>query len=109
MGDNEPMGYEWIAIALFFGVLTGFAGRVKGGSFLLWLAIGTVLPGFGLLAALLQRDEATEPERTCTGCAARVKLYVQICPRCGEELYLPELDDVSMPAPKRSRFMPEEE
>jgi len=103
------MGYEWIIIALFFGILTGFAGRAKGGSFLLWLAIGTVLPGFGLVAAFLQRDEAAEPERTCTGCGKRVKLYVQICPRCGEELYLPDIDDVGLPEPKRSRFMPEEE
>jgi hypothetical protein len=103
------MGYEWVAIAVFFGVLTGIAGRAKGGSFLLWLAIGTVLPGFGLLAALLQRDESTEPERTCPACRARVKLYVQICPRCGEELYLPDPDDVSMPPPKRSRFAPDED
>jgi predicted RNA-binding Zn-ribbon protein involved in translation (DUF1610 family) len=103
------MGYEWVAIALFFGILTGIAGRMKGGSFLLWLVIGTVLPGFGLLAALLQRNEATEPERTCTGCGARVKLYVQICPRCGEELYLPDPGDVSMPRPKPSRFLPTEE
>jgi hypothetical protein len=103
------VGYEWVAIALFFGVLTGIAGRAKGGSFLLWLAIGTVLPGFGLLAALLQRNEANEPERTCTGCGKRVKLYVQICPRCGTELYLPDPDDVSMPAPRQSRFAPEED
>lgn len=109
MRDNEVMGYEWIAIALFFGVLTGIAGRAKGGSFLLWLTIGTVLPAFGLLAAMLQRDEATEPERTCTRCGTRVKLYVQICPRCGEELYLPDGDDVSLPEPERSRFMPEED
>ena len=103
------MGYEWVAIALFFGVLTGIAGRAKGGSFLLWLAIGTVIPIIGLLAALLQRNEIDEPERTCPGCGSRVKLYVQICPRCGTELYLPDRDDVSLPEPKRSRFSPEEE
>ena len=95
------MGYEWVLIAVFFGILTGIAGKAKGGSFLLWLVIGTVLPGFGLAAALLQRDESREPERTCTGCGTRVKLYVQICPRCGTELYLPDPSETRMPPPRR--------
>jgi hypothetical protein len=95
------MGYEWIMIAVAFGVATGFVGRSKGGSFLLWFAIGTVLPGFGLAAAFLTRDEQREPERQCPACRNTVKLYVQICPRCGTELYLPDPSEVRMPPPKK--------
>ncbi|MEX0620801.1 MAG: hypothetical protein WD181_04400 [Solirubrobacterales bacterium] len=95
------MGYEWLIIAVAFGVATGFVGRSKGGSFLLWLAVGTVLPGFGLAAAVLTRDEQREPERQCPACGNTVKLYVQICPRCGAELYLPDTSEVQMPTPKQ--------
>jgi hypothetical protein len=95
-------------IAVAFGVATGFVGRSKGGSWLLWFAIGTVLPGFGLAAAFLTRDEQREPERPCPSCGSVVKLYVQICPRCGAELYLPDPSEVSMPPPRKSRFSPDE-
>ena len=95
------MGYEWAIIAVAYGVATGLVGRSKGGSFLLWFVIGTVLPGFGLAAAFLTRNEQREPERQCPECGNTVKLYVQICPRCGAELYLPEPSEVMMPAPKK--------
>ena len=95
------MGYEWIIIAVAFGVATGFVGRFKGGSWLLWFAIGTVLPGFGLAAAFLTRNEISEPELQCPACGKTVKLYVQICPGCGTELYLPDPSEVRMPPPKK--------
>ena len=103
------MGYEWVLIAVFFGFLTGIAGRGKGGSFVLWFVIGTVLPVIGLIAALMQRNEELEPERPCPNCRNTVKLYVQICPYCGTELYLPDPAEVTMPEPKRSRFAPAED
>ena len=98
------MGYEFVAVAVLFGLVTAIVGKSKGGSFLLWFVIGTVLPGFGLAAAILTRNEQSEPERQCPECGNTVKLYVQICPRCGAELYLPDPSEVRMPPTKRRRL-----
>ena len=76
-------------IALVFGIATGMVGRGKGSSFFIWFLIGTVVPILGLVAALFYRSEEEEPERTCPTCGKRLKLYVQVCPRCGTDLYLP--------------------
>jgi uncharacterized paraquat-inducible protein A len=84
------VGYEYPVIAFSFGLATAIIGRGKGSSFWLWLAIGTVLPGLGLLAVILYRSEKDEPERQCPTCKKPLKLYVQVCPRCGTDLYLPD-------------------
>lgn len=81
-------------IALLFGIATGFVGRGKGSSFVLWFLIGTVLPLLGLIAAILYRSEHEEPERRCPRCGKIMKLHVQVCPRCGEDLYLPDPSEV---------------
>ena len=91
------MGYEYLVIAFFFGLATGIIGRAKGSSFFIWLLIGTVLPILGLIAAILYRTERTEPERRCPTCNNVVKLYVQVCPRCGTDLYLPDPSEVRQP------------
>ena len=39
---------------------------------------------------ILYRVEKDEPERQCPTCRKAVKLYVQVCPRCGTDLYLPD-------------------
>ncbi|MGK2931617.1 MAG: hypothetical protein ACSLFD_02375 [Solirubrobacterales bacterium] len=92
------MGGTFIVfIALCFGIPTAIIGRAKGGSFLLWLVIGTCLPGFGLAAVILMRNEINEPERQCPNCNNIVKLYVQVCPRCGMDLYLPPVEETRMP------------
>lgn len=91
------MGYEWVLIALSFGLATGFIGRAKGGSFLVWLVVGTILPIFGLIAVVLYRNEKNEPERQCPTCGKILKLYVQVCPRCGTDLYLPPPEQTRMP------------
>jgi hypothetical protein len=91
------MGIEYAVIAISFGLATGIIGRAKGGSFLLWGAIGTVIPILGLIAVFLHRNEETEPERQCPTCNRIVKLYVQVCPRCGTDLYLPDPSQVRMP------------
>jgi hypothetical protein len=83
------MGFEYPIIAFFFGLATGIIGRGKGSSFWLWLLIGTVVPILGLVAVILFRSEKAEPERRCPSCNNVVKLYVQVCPRCGTDLYLP--------------------
>jgi fatty acid desaturase len=69
---------------------TAYVGWKKGSSFWLWFLIGAVFPYFGLIGALLYRREQDEPERTCPRCGRVVKLYVQVCPGCGLDLYLPE-------------------
>jgi hypothetical protein len=90
-------GGAYLVIALSFGIATGVIGRAKGGSFLIWFAVGAVLPLLGLIAVVLHRSEHTEPERRCPNCNKVVKLYVQVCPRCGTDLYLPDPSDVRQP------------
>jgi uncharacterized paraquat-inducible protein A len=88
---------EYLVIAISFGLATGIIGRGKGSSFWLWFAIGTVLPPLGLIAVILHRTEKNEPERRCPTCGKSVKLYVQVCPRCGTDLYLPDPAEVEHP------------
>jgi hypothetical protein len=84
-------------IALVLAITTGLIGRSKGSSFLIWFAVGLVLPGIGLIAALLYRFERDEPERRCPNCGRVHKLYVQVCRYCGEDMYLPDPSDVRHP------------
>jgi hypothetical protein len=87
-------GAPYVIIALLFGIATGIIGRSKGSSFFLWFLIGTVIPLFGLVAVVLFRSEREEPERRCPICGKILKLHVQVCTRCGTELYLPDPSDV---------------
>ena len=82
-----------MVIALSFGLASGIIGRAKGSSFLIWFAVGTVLPFIGLVAVILHRSEKVEPERQCPTCNNIVKLYVQVCPRCGTDLDYPTEDE----------------
>jgi hypothetical protein len=91
------MGFEYPAIAVLFGIATGIIGRSRGSSFFIWLLVGSVLPLIGLAAVILYRDEKAEPERRCPRCGRVVKLYVQVCPICGEDLYLPDPAEVHQP------------
>jgi uncharacterized paraquat-inducible protein A len=85
-----PVGYQYLFIVFFFGLATGIIGRGKGSSFWIWFLVGAVLPILGLAAVILYRSEKTEPERQCPNCQKALKLYVQVCPRCGTDLYLPD-------------------
>jgi hypothetical protein len=87
-------GGAYIVIALAFALATGIVGRSKGSSFFIWFIVGGVLPVFGLITAFLYRVEQAEPERRCPRCGAVQKLYVQVCRRCGEDLYLPDSTEV---------------
>jgi ribosomal protein S27AE len=91
---------EYVVIALSFGLATGIIGRGKGGSFWVWFIIGAVLPLLGLIAVILHRTDKNEPERKCPTCGKAVKLYVQVCPRCGTDLFLPDPADVDHPGVK---------
>jgi uncharacterized paraquat-inducible protein A len=87
-------GAPYVIVAITFGIATGIVARGKGSSFLLWFLIGTVLPILGLIAAILYRSERDEPERQCPTCNKILKLHVQVCPRCGTDLYLPDPSEV---------------
>jgi ribosomal protein S27AE len=91
------VGFEYPVIALLCGLATAIIGRAKGSSFWLWLLIGTLLPPLGLIAVILYRTEKDEPERQCPTCGKAVKLYVQVCPRCGTDLFLPDPETVRHP------------
>jgi hypothetical protein len=88
---------QYLIIAGSFGLATGIIGRAKGSSFFVWFLVGTVLPLLGLVAVVLYRPESEEPERRCPNCGAVHKLYVQVCTRCGTELYLPDPSEVRQP------------
>jgi hypothetical protein len=87
-------GAAYALIAVTFAIATGLVGRSKGSSFFVWFLVGGVLPVLGLIAVLLYRVERDEPERRCPNCGAVQKLYVQVCRRCGEDLYLPDPSEV---------------
>jgi hypothetical protein len=80
----------YLLIAFSFGLATAIIGKAKGSSFWLWLLIGAALPFLGLLTVIFYRRDKDEPERPCPNCGKALKLYVQVCPRCGEDLYLPD-------------------
>lgn len=84
------MGLEYLVIIFFCGLGTAIIGKAKGSSFFIWFLVGAVLPILGLIAVVLYRREKDEPERQCPQCLKAVKLYVQVCPRCGTDLYLPD-------------------
>ena len=88
---------EYLVIALCFGLATAMIGKAKGSSFFIWLLIGSVVPPLGLIAVILYRVDKDEPERQCPSCGKPLKLYVQVCPRCGTDLYLPDPASVRHP------------
>jgi hypothetical protein len=81
---------EYAAIAICFGLSAGVIGKIKGSSFLIWFAVGLVLPLIGTIAAILWRWEGREPRRECPVCGNVVPLHDQVCMRCGTDLDWPE-------------------
>jgi len=80
----------YLIICLFFGLAGGFVGRIKGSSFVLWFLISALVPALGLLAAVLYRYETDEVRRQCPRCGKVVKLYDQVCMRCGLDMDFPD-------------------
>jgi hypothetical protein len=87
-------GAPYLIIALLSGIATGVIGRGKGSSFFIWFLVGLIVPIFGVVAVILYRGEREEPERRCPTCNKILKLHVQVCPRCGTDLYLPDPSEV---------------
>jgi peptidoglycan/LPS O-acetylase OafA/YrhL len=81
----------YLVICLFFGLAGGWVGRIKGSSFVLWFVISALIPVLGLLAAVFYRFERDEVRRQCPRCGNVVKLYDQVCMRCGEDMDFPEV------------------
>lgn len=77
---------ELVVIAFFFGLSAATIGKIKGSSFFLWFLIGFCLPFIGTLVALLWRNERVEATRECPECGNRLKVYDQVCMRCGRDL-----------------------
>jgi ribosomal protein L32 len=80
----------FIVIAVVFGIATGWIGRMKGSSFLIWFLVGTALPGIGIFAAMLYRYEQDDPLRQCPKCGNVVPISDQVCMRCGADLNFPD-------------------
>jgi predicted nucleic acid-binding Zn ribbon protein len=80
----------YLIICFFFGLAGGWVGKTKGSSFVLWFLISALIPVLGLLAAVLYRFESDEVRRQCPNCGKVIKLYDQVCMRCGEDLDFPE-------------------
>ena len=80
----------YLIICFFFGLAGGFVGRAKGSAFILWFFISGLIPVLGLAAALLYRFESDEVRRQCPRCGKVIKLYDQVCMRCGEDLDFPD-------------------
>jgi hypothetical protein len=85
---------QLIVILACFAVATATIAKVKGSSFFIWFLVGFFTGPLGLVAAILHRRERSEPERRCPRCGTVQKLYVQVCSRCGEDLYLPPVGEV---------------
>jgi hypothetical protein len=81
---------SYFLIPLIFGLITGIVGKYKRSSFIIWFMVGTLLPVFGLVAAILMRSDRYDPRRECPNCNAVVGIAVQVCPRCGEDLEYPD-------------------
>lgn len=94
--DNGSVVVVFVLLA--FGLATGIVGRSKGSSFFIWFLIGAVLPVIGLVAATLYRYEKEDPLRRCPRCGHVHRIEVQVCRYCGEDLFLPDPDEVYDPA-----------
>jgi len=81
----------YLLVAVWFGLVTGLIGRIRGSSFLIWFLIGFVVPVIGVFVALLYRNERDELRRQCPTCGKIVKLHDAMCMRCGTDLDFPEI------------------
>lgn len=81
---------EYLVIPLFFGTITATVGRLKGSSFFIWFLVGAIVPVFGLIAAMMSRNERHDPRRECPRCGKVLTITAQVCTRCGEDLEYPE-------------------
>ena len=87
-----------LVIALSFGLATAIIGTRQGQLVLHLAPRRLLLPLLGLIAVILYRVREDEPERRCPRCGTVHKLYVQVCARCGEDMYLPDPREIRRPS-----------
>jgi Zn ribbon nucleic-acid-binding protein len=76
----------YIVLIFFTGLSAGVVSKMRGNSFWIWFAIGSVLPLFGTVAALLYRRERDVEKRECPECGGTVAIHDQVCMKCGRDL-----------------------
>jgi endogenous inhibitor of DNA gyrase (YacG/DUF329 family) len=77
---------DYLVIIFFCGLSAGTVAKIRGNSFLLWFAIGFVVPLVGTIAALLYRRESEVEKKDCPECGAPVAIHDQVCMRCGHDI-----------------------
>lgn len=77
---------DYLVIIFFCGLSAGLVAKFRGNSFLLWFAIGFVLPLLGTVAALLYRRGSEVEQKECPECGAPVAIHDQVCMRCGHDI-----------------------
>jgi ribosomal protein S27AE len=76
----------YIVLIFFCGLSAGIVAKTRGNSFLIWFAIGLVLPFLGTIAALLYRRDSDVEKKECPECGATVAIHDQVCMRCGHDI-----------------------
>ena len=77
---------DYIVIIFFCGLSAGTVAKIRGNGFLIWFAIGLVLPLIGTIAALLYRSERKVEKKECPECGAPVAIHDQVCMKCGHDI-----------------------
>jgi hypothetical protein len=70
-----------VALWIFMAVVCASVARSRGGSFIVFLAIGTVIWPVGLMLALM-----IDKQPHCPSCAKDVPPRADSCPHCGTQL-----------------------
>jgi zinc-ribbon domain len=76
----------YVVIIFFCGLSAGTVAKLRGNGFLIWFAIGLVLPFVGTAAALLYRRERDVEKKKCPECGAPVAIHDQVCMKCGHDI-----------------------
>ena len=95
---------ELLIILFFFGLSAGVIAKIKGSSFFIWFIVGSCLPFFGTLAALVMSFRREAVLRRCPECRALLPIEDQVCMRCGRDLDYPEQPPPGAAPPQQERL-----
>ena len=74
---------EFLVLAAFLGLITGFIAQAKGHSFALWWFFGMAMFIVALPCSFFLKDKSG---RKCPACAEYVSAEAKICKHCRSEL-----------------------